>query len=152
MGATMRLLEDSYAEEFALVGIYTSLEDHALACSLNETLKIRLRRTNMDLAFSPEIHFPFFEWKDELYDQDWVLFTNSCITSQKSGGGDLFPEELSYSSHHLVPEHKGVNFLLKVEEEVSNPEMLKKIKGISGVITAYTIQTENLKSKPNLIV
>ena len=152
MGATMRLLEDSYAEEFALVGIYTSMEDHALAYALNESLKIRLRRTVRDLTFSPEVYFPFFEWKDELYDQDWALFTNTCITSQKSNGGDLFPEEPSYSNHHLVPEHRGVNFLLKVEEEVLDPEMLKRIKGMPGVITAYVIQTENLKSKPNLIV
>ncbi len=151
MGTTMRLLEDSYAEDFALVGIYTSLEDYALAYALNDSLKIRLRRNVTDLTFSTEVTYPFFEWKDELCDQEWALFTNSCITSEKSDRSDLFPEEPSFSNHHLVPEHKGVNFVLKVEEEVLDSEMLKTIKGIPGVITAYAIQTENLKSKPNLI-
>jgi hypothetical protein len=151
MGVTMRILEDSYEEDFALVGIHTGLDDYALAYALNESLKIRLRRTGSDLAFSSEVSYPFFEWKNELYDQNWALLTNSCITSQKSHPGDLFPEEPSYSNHHLLPEHKGVNFLLKTDEEVLRPEMLNKIKAIPGVITAYVIQTENLKSKPNLI-
>jgi hypothetical protein len=151
MGAGMRILEDAYAEEFALVGIHTGLEDYALAYALNENLKLRLRRVNTDLCFTSSVSYPFFEWKDELYDQTWSLLTNTCITEQKSFTGDLFPEEPSFSNHHLVPEHKGVNFLLKADEDVLNNETLRKIKAIPGVLTAYVIETANLKSKPNLI-
>lgn len=151
MGAGMRILEDSYAEEFALVGIYTGLEDYTLAYALNETLRLRLRRAVPDLSFSQSIFYPYFEWKDELYDQYWSLLTNSCITIHRSNQGDLFPEEPSFSNHLLVPEHKAVNFLLKVEEDVFDAEMVRKIKDIPGVITAYEIETANLKSKPNLI-
>lgn len=151
MGAGMRILEDSYAEDFSLVGIYTTMEDYALAYALNEKLKLRLRRAVSDLSFSSGIFYPYFEWKDELYDQSWSLLTNSCITERMSNTGDLFPEVPSVSNHLLVPEHKGVNFLLKAEEDILDADTVRTIKTIPGVITAFAIETANLKSKPNLI-
>jgi len=151
MGATLRIYEDLYDEEFSLVGIHTSLEDYALAYALNEMLKIRLKRSAEDLSFSSTISYPCFEWKDELYDRNWALFTNTCITSEQSNPDDLFPEELSYTSHQLVPEYKEVSYLLKMDDNEFNSVLLKKIKAIPKVVTAYSIETENLKSKPNLI-
>jgi hypothetical protein len=151
MGATLRIYEDLYVEEFSLVGIHTSLEDHALVYALNGALKIHLKRTAKDLSFSSSISYPCFEWKDELYDRNWVLFINSCITSQQTSPAGLFPEELSYTSHQLVPEHKEVNYLLKMDEDGLNAALLQKIKAIPKVVTAYAIETEKLKSKPNLI-
>jgi len=147
----MRILEESYEVEFALVGIYTNLEDFALAYALNESLKLHLKRADTDLLFSSDIIYPYFEWKDKMYDREWSLLTNSCITSHKGTSSDLFPEEPSFSNHLLVPEHKEVNFLLKVEQEVMDSDLLLKIKAIPKVITAYVIETRNLKSKHNLI-
>ncbi len=151
MGSSMRILEDFYAEEFALAGIHTGLEDYSLVYALNKTLKLHLRRAVADLSFTSGIFYPYFEWKDELYDRNWSLLTNSCITMHKGHSVDLFPEEPSFSNHPLVPEHKGVNFLLKTEEDALNVEVISKIKSIPGVITAYVIETVNLKSKTNLI-
>jgi hypothetical protein len=151
MGATLRLHEDLYDEDFSLVGIHTSLEDYALVYALNEVLKIRLKRLEEDLSFSSTISYPCFEWKDELYDQNWALFINTCITSQETKPNDLFPDELSYISHQLVPEYKEVNYLLKMDESAFNSVLLKRIKAIPKVVTAYAIETEKLKSKPNLI-
>lgn len=151
MGASLQLYEDLYDEEFSLVGIHTNLEDYALAYALNEALKIRLKRVVEDLSFSSTISYPCFEWKDELYDQNWALFINTCITSHETKPNDLFPEELSYTSHQLVPEYKEVNYLLKMDDSELNADLLTKIKGIPKVVTAYAIETEKLKSKPNLI-
>ncbi|NNJ88001.1 MAG: IPExxxVDY family protein [Eudoraea sp.] len=151
MGATLRICEDLYDEEFSLVGIHTSLEDYALVYALNEVLKIRLKRSIEDLSFSSSISYPCFEWKDELYDRNWALFTNSCITAEQSKPNDLFPEEPSYTSHHLVPEYKEVTYFLKMDDYELNSVLLKKIKDIPKIVTAYTIETEKLKSKPNLI-
>jgi hypothetical protein len=151
MGASLQLYEDLYDEEFSLVGIHTNLEDYALVYALNEVLKIRLKRAVEDLSFSSTISYPCFEWKDELYDQNWALFINTCITSQQTKPNDLFPEELSYTSHQLVPEYKEVNYLLKMDNSELNSVLLTKIKGIPKVVTAYSIETEKLKSKPNLI-
>jgi len=147
----LRLHEDLYDEDFSLVGIHTSLEDYALVYALNEVLKIRLKRLEEDLSFSSTISYPCFEWKDELYDQNWALFINTCITSQETKPNDLFPDELSYISHQLVPEYKEVNYLLKMDESAFNSVLLKRIKAIPKVVTAYAIETEKLKSKPNLI-
>ncbi len=151
MGSNMRILEDFYAEDFALAGIHTSREDFSLVYALNKTLKLRLRRAVSDLSFSSNIFYPYFEWKDELYDRNWSLLTNSCITQHRGRSGDLFPEEPSFSSNALVPEYKGANYLLKTEEDVLNSEVITRIKSIPGVITAYVIETVNLKSKTNLI-
>ncbi|QBA65260.1 IPExxxVDY family protein [Muriicola soli] len=147
----MQILEESYEEEFALVGIYTNLEDYALAYALNESLRLHLRKAETDLVFSSEVIYPYFEWKDEMYDREWSLLINSCITTHQSASGNLFPEEPSFSNHLLVPEYKEVNFLLKVEPEALDAELLLKIKSIPKVIAAYVIETTKLKSKHNLI-
>ncbi len=151
MGATLRIHEDLYDEEFSLVGILTNLEDYALAYALNGALKIKLNRYSEDLSFPSNISYPCFEWKDELYDRNWALFVNTCTTAHQTKPNDLFPEELSYTSHRLVPEHKEVNYLLKMDNCELKNSLLQKIKAIPMVVTAYAIETEKLKSKPNLI-
>jgi hypothetical protein len=53
--------------------------------------------------------------------------------------------------HHLVPEHKDVDYLLKIDEEEMGTDILKEILTIPKVITAHDINTDTLKSKHNLI-
>lgn len=151
MGTSMRIFEDLYEEEFDLVGIHTGMEDFALAFALNRVFKIRLQRTTKDIEFTPRINYPCFEWKDELLDRNWMLFVNSCITSQQTKPNGLFPDEPSYTMHSLIPEHKEVNYLLKIDEGQGTNELIQEIKAIPKIITAYAITTDKLKSKPNLI-
>lgn len=151
MGAIIKIYEDFCEDSFAVLGIHSGLEDYALGYALNQELRIHLRRLKNDLDISPRISYPIFEWRDELYDRNWTLLTNRCRTEEKSGLNDLFPNEPSYSMHHLVPEYKDADYLLKVDEEGMESDILKSIKAIPEVIAAYTIEIDRLKSKPNLI-
>ena len=117
MGATLKIYEDFYDDSFTLLGIHTTLEDYALVYELNRCLGLRLKRSGADLDVTGEISYPLFEWKDELHHRNWTLLVNSCKTEQQSVLNDLFPNEPSYSMHHLVPEHKDVDYLLKIDEE-----------------------------------
>ena len=151
MGATLKIYEDFYDDSFTLLGIHTTLEDYALVYELNRFLGLRLKRSGTDLDVTGEISYPIFEWKDELHHRNWTLLVNACKTVQQPVLNDLFPNEPSYSMHHLVPEHKDVDYLLKIDEEEMGTDILKEILTIPKVITAYDINTDTLKSKHNLI-
>lgn len=151
MGATLKIYEDFYEDSFTLLGIHTTLEDHALVYELNRYLDLRLKRSRTNLDITEEISYPLFEWKDELHHRNWTLLVNSCKTAQQSVLNDLFPNELSYTMHHLVPEHKDMDYLLKIDEEEMGTDILKDILEIPQVITSYDINTDTLKSKQNLI-
>jgi hypothetical protein len=151
MGVTLRIDDEVCEEVFTLVGIHTSMEDHALVYALNDCLRIRLRRAKNDLSFTKMTSYPYFEWKDELYDRTWTLLFNTCVIEAPNNPDNLFPNELSYTTHSLLPEYKEVDYLLKIDDEDPDTEVLKKIKSLPRVITAYMIDAEKLKSKPNLI-
>jgi len=151
MGAVLKIDEDFYEDSFTLLGIHTTLEDYALVYELNRCLGLHLKRSGTDLDLTEEISYPLFEWKDELHHRNWTLLVNSCKTEQQAVLNDLFPNEPSYSWHHLVPEHKDMAYLLKIDEEKMGTEILKDILKIPKVITANDINTDTLKSKQNLI-
>ena len=99
------------------------------------------------------LSFPIFEWKDVATDSYWALITNNSLKEQNFSSDGLFKNVPSYTVHHLVPEHKDVDYFLKIELEDEDMEehIIKSILAIPKVITAYTIATNNLKSKNNLI-
>ena len=56
--------------------------------------------------------------------------------------------------NYLIPEKKKIDFFIKIVEDIPSEEIQKlvnKIKNINQVITAYTIDTNTLKSKDILI-
>jgi hypothetical protein len=57
-------------------------------------------------------------------------------------------------TYHLLPEYKNVDYLVKISNEsqhLNEKIVLSKIQAIPQVVTSYTIDTEKLKSKDNLI-
>ena len=149
MAAVHKISEDFYEDSFILIALHSSLEDHSLVYALNLCLKSNLKRSKTDLDISKNISFPIFEWKDMVHDANWTLITNFSIKEEKAGQGGLFDNEPSYRTHYLVPEHKDVDYFLKVEmDEVDDCDLiLKGILKIPKVITAYTVDNKNLKSK-----
>jgi hypothetical protein len=60
--------------------------------------------------------------------------------------------EPSFTLYHLIPEHRDVDYFLKIEEDdTSGESLVKALASIPNIITAYAIDTDNLKSKKNLI-
>jgi len=153
MAITHRILDDLYEESFALLAIHSGMQGHSLAYTLNQSLKIQLKRAKEDLDFAEDIFFPYFEWKDEFNDVSWKLIANHSSKEVSIGSEGLFGSETAYKVHHLVPEHKDVDYFLKVEPEMSevNETALKAILSIPKVVTAYHVDAETTKSKQNLI-
>ena len=151
--STYRISEDLCAEDFVLIAIHSSLEDHALVYTLNRDLNIKLTRTTTDLDITGSCSFPVFEWKDQINDRCWNLFTNNNITEENLKRQDLFQNEISLTVRHLIPEHKEVDFFLKIEQEDEclEDEVIKTLINIPSIVTAYIVNTERLKSKHNLI-
>lgn len=153
MAATHKILDDFYEESFTLFALHSSLEDYAVAYALNRYLKSRFTRLRTDLDIAKDISFPIFEWKDELNDRYWTLISNNLRKEEKRTYHDLFMNEPSYTTYHLIPEYKDVDYIIKIEGELTTADeaLLKTLGNIPEVIATYALDTNKLKSKKNLI-
>ncbi|MCX2718384.1 IPExxxVDY family protein [Lentiprolixibacter aurantiacus] len=150
---THRIFDDYSEEDFSLFAIHSNVEDHAMAFALNQALKLKLKRSRSDYDLNNLVSFPCFEWKDEVQDLNWHLLCNSGVSSGSQQMGNLFPDELTVNRHYLIPEFKDADYILRMELGMHEQAAVisNKILAISHVITAYSINTEKLKSKENLI-
>ena len=159
--AVKKLVLNQLFEEtnYTLIGIHCSLEDYRLAYLLNKHLHINLKRKKSDLDYNNgKVMYSIFEWEDTKQLITWSMVSNSCkleifeVISQDS----LFSsKEKGIQTHYLVPEYKTVNYVLKIDNENSafNKEkhILGELQKIAQIITAYSINVSQLKSKDNLI-
>tara|TARA_R110000868_G_scaffold150807_2_gene374285 strand:+ start:562 stop:1026 length:465 start_codon:yes stop_codon:yes gene_type:complete len=153
MVAMHKMSLDFYEDSFALIAMHCSLEDFTLAYTINKHLKCNFKRRHQNLVFSNSISLPVFEWKDTINDRYWTLIANTSQTEERVTSTGFFTDEPSFKKQHLIPEYKNVDYFLKLEQEDLDSEVtiLKSILAIPKIITAYTINTDTLKSKNNLI-
>lgn len=153
MMAIHKITDDFYEDSFTLLALHSSMEDYAMVYALNLCLKSNFKRSSKDLDLSEDISFPIFEWRDEQNDSYWTLITNNSTQEEGLVGSDLFANEPSYTKHHLVPEFKDADYLLKIEHDDDSIEerVVKQLQTIPKIITAYILEVDNLKSKNNLI-
>ncbi len=153
MVAVHKITEDFYDDSFILIAIHSSLPDYALVYNLNSSLKAKFKRSKKDLDVSNIVSFPFFEWDDEIKDRYWTLIANFSSKKENLVTSDLFKDEVTFTKHYLVTEHKEIDYFLKIEEEDAHMivDIIKALKNIPKIITAYIIDAEKLKSKNNLI-
>jgi hypothetical protein len=158
--AVHKLVLDDVIDDvlYTLVAIHCTLEDYRLAFLLNKHLKIKLARRSKDLDFNKgKSNYSIFEWEDEKQLTTWNLVANSCkIESfQKVSYESLFDnQEKITKTTYLIPDYKRVNYFLKIENEFSSSKekyILDRILEIPQIATAYSIDTNQLKSKDNLI-
>ena len=153
------VLDDVFEEvSYTLIAIHCTLEDYRLAYLLNKNLKISLIRRAKDLDYFKGIStYSIFEWEDCKQLITWSLVSNICKNKihQKVNNESLFSvEEPMTKTHYLIPEHKNVNYFLKIDNQFNNSKetkILKNILNISQIATAYSIDASLLKSKDNLI-
>jgi|SRR5690606_2820326 hypothetical protein len=158
--AVHKLILDDFFEEasYTLIGIYCTVEDYRLAYLLNSYLKIHLKRKRTDLDFNNgKSTFSIFEWEDSKYLTTWNLVHNvsKVETYQKAEEQSLFDSEDKITqTFYLIPEHKQVNYFLKIDnefDEEDEQDIIDTILKIPQVSTAYKIDGNQLKSKNNLI-
>ncbi|MGS0525865.1 IPExxxVDY family protein [Zobellia nedashkovskayae] len=153
MVAVHKITNDFYEDSFDLVALHSSLEDYSIAYALNLHLKSSFKRSNEDLDLSGHITVPIFEWKDDINDRYWTLFTNNGLVEDTANQKGLFKDEPSFTAFHMVPEHRDVDYFLKIEQDgfINIENLVRTLQNIPNIITAYAIETDKLKSKNNLI-
>ncbi|MFV0565752.1 MAG: IPExxxVDY family protein [Flavobacteriaceae bacterium] len=153
------MLNDVFDEApYSLIAIHCNIEDYRLAYLLNKQLGIKLTRRLMDLKFSAnQSAYSVFEWDDAKAFITWNMVANICKVErvQKSAYNSLFnTEEKITQTTYLIPEHKKINFFLKIEgglDTLEEQHTINNILKIPRVVTAFSVDADTLKSKDNLI-
>lgn len=144
-----------YDHDYTLIGIHSTLEDYRIAYFLNTNLKIHLTRFKEDLDFeSGNCKFPMYHYEDEATFTSWSLiankqiFTDSIVTEKNN----LFQEETKTS--FFIPEKKQIDYFIKICGNLEPKEIqtiLTKINHTFNIITSYTLDPNDLKSRDHLI-
>lgn len=144
-----------FDHDYTLIGIHSILEDYRMAYFLNKNLKLNLGRFNKNLDFpSKNCSFSFYIYEDEATFTTWSLIANKYVFVDhvSSLNNNLFKEETKTS--FLIPERNKVDYFIKINREISENNLqniLKTINNTPRVITSYTLDPYDLKSKENLI-
>lgn len=126
-----------------------------MAFFLNGSLDTRLERFKDDLDFESEnCSFPLYTFEDESAFVSWSLISNKYVfvDNVNASENNLFQEETKIS--YLIPEKKRIDYFIMVhglKEESAIGKILQKINRIHKVITSYSIDPLELKSRDNLI-
>ncbi len=132
-----------YDFDFEIIGLITSLKGHKLAWAINNELKIELRKQediNIDFLHEGQLVIINYIYQTE-YSNFRLIRNKSC-------------EFVNIASPFLIPELKEYDYFIQLEDESSSfsvSEIKEKLKNISGIEYIKVIETENLKSKDNLI-
>lgn len=152
------LVDDFYDASFSLLAIHCRLEDYRLAYLLNSYLDLKLKRKPQDLDYKYfAATYAIYEWENEKKYITWNMISNVCKKEEDSlqSSGSLFDlQEKVLKTYNLIPELKNVDYLIKVTDEnerFNEKYVLDKIQSIPQVITAYSVDIEQLKSKDYLI-
>jgi hypothetical protein len=144
-----------YDHDYTLIGIHSILEDFRIAYFLNLNLNINLKRFEEDLDFpSKNCSFPFYIYENEATFTTWSLISNKYVYADHQGQlkNKLFNEVTKTS--YLITEKNTVDYFIKINGILSPSSLqniLTKINNTFHIITSYSIDPYNLKSKENLI-
>jgi len=150
-------LELEELEDYSLIGIHTSEEDYRLAYLLNKNLNASFSKYHKYLDFkNSNAVFSIYEFFDESKHQDNFLISNKFVgIDTQDTSANLFSDSVSYSTtSYLIPERKKVDFFLRIEGSASSKEIervIEKLNTIHQIITSYSINPSELKSKDFLI-
>jgi hypothetical protein len=147
--------------DYYLIAIHTSLEDYRLAYFINQKLPINLSKSKNEIQINikeGETNFSRFYYNDTEKEISWNLIQNKneVIQYKKGSTQNLFSNvtmEVS-TKVFLLPEFKKVDYFLKIEnnEDTMNVSKIQiLLNTIDNVSTVYTVDTDQIKSKNNLI-
>ncbi|MFV8359033.1 IPExxxVDY family protein [Flavobacterium sp. LS1P3] len=147
--------------DYYLIAIHTSLEDYRLAYFINQKLPINLSKSKNEIQINikeGETNFSRFYYNDAEKDVSWNLIQNKneVIQYKKGSTLNLFSNVMMEVSTKvfLLPEFKKVDYFLKIEnnEDTMNVSKIQiLLNTIDNVSTVYTVDTNQIKSKNNLI-
>ena len=147
--------------DYNLNAIHTALEDYRLAFFINQKLPIILGKSKDEVQINikeGETKFSRFYYYDSENAVSWNLIQNKNEVYQvtKDKVQNLFSNitvEIS-TKVYLLPEFKKADYFLKIEnsQDTTNVSKIKEILNtIESISTAYIVDTNQIKSKNNLI-
>lgn len=147
--------------DYYLIAIHTPLEDYRIAYYINQRLPINLSKSKDEVQISikeGETKFSRFYYYDIDNAVSWNLIQNKneVFQEKKDSINDLFsgiPLHIS-TKVYLIPEFKKADYFLKIENTQDCMTVLKikkYLNEIESVSTAYSVDTNKIKSKNNLI-
>ncbi|WP_412559502.1 IPExxxVDY family protein [Winogradskyella sp. MIT101101] len=151
------LVDDFYDETYKLIAIHCGLEDYRLAYLLNQSLELNLKRKSKDLDFEYlKSSYSIFEWNNVSQFVTWNLVSNVCKKEEESlySTGLFQTNEKVLKTFNLVPEYKRVDYFIKISDEIQNVNeklILDKLQNIPQIVTSYSVNPIQLKSKDHLI-
>lgn len=159
--AKYKLILDDLFEDatYTLIAIHCALVDYRVAYFLNKNLSIKLTRKQDDLDLDRgNAFYSIYEWKNEEELTTWNLVSNKYRKEEVSKAtttDSLFNSDEKFAqTYNLMPEIATADYFLKVKTEffkITERAILNTIQQIPQIITAYSVNTSNLKSKNNLI-
>ena len=156
-----KLMMDDVEDNYHLLAIHSSMEEFKMAFLLNRNLQLRLKRATYDVDFNHGVVqalYPLYSYKESAKNRNFYLIKNKYKGAVKKvvSSGSLFSEEeVSPQITYLIPEFNKVDYFLKIEDDLEEDyiqELLNMIGKIPRVITTYTVDANQLRSKNNLIV
>ena len=158
--AIHKLHIDEFDEvDYELIAIHTSLEDYRLAYFLNQKLPILLGKSKSEIQINIKegvTGFSRFIYENNAADSCWSLIQNKNeVNTLKSDNNQNLFANSSYevaTKAYLLPEFKKVDYFLKVENSDNDLEkIIAAINTIARISTVYSVDTNKIKSKNNLI-
>ena len=153
--------EDFDEINYQLVAIHTSLEDYRLAYFINQKLHVNLNKSIKEIQITVkegEAHFSRFHYYEKKKEISWDLIQNKneVIQHKKDNSQNLFSNTTLevLTKVHLLPEFKKVDNNIKIDncdETISVSDVMTLLNTIDNISTVYTVDTNKIKSKNNLI-
>ena len=151
----MQFLTLDLEVDYSLIGIHSTEEDYRLAFLLNQQLKTKFNRFKADLDFeNSNAVFSVFEFIDAKTFVNYYLISNKYTENiQNNVSVGLFGGDFSTTTY-LIQEKKKVDYFLKIEgcnkaKFIQNT--VDRLNTVNQIITSYSINPNNLKTKDYLI-
>lgn len=147
--------------DYYLIAIHTSLEDYRLAYFINQKLPVNLAKSNDEVQINikeGETNFARFSYFDSENEISWNLIQNKneVLQQKEEAVQNLFSNtalEIS-TKVYLLPEFKKADYFLKIEnaeDTLDVSEIKTTLSIIDNVSAVYIVDTNQIKSKNNLI-
>jgi hypothetical protein len=147
--------------DYHLIAIHTSLEDYRLAFFINQKLPINLSKSENEIQINikeGETKFSRFYYHAIEKEISWNLIQNKgqVVQQKKDNSQNLFSNlTLEVATKvYLLPEFKKVDYFLKIEnldETMNGTKIQTALNAIDNISAIYTVETNKIKSKNNLI-
>ena len=158
-------IDFEYDYDFILIGICSPLKDYHMCYKLNKEIGTSLYRSELDVTMDffngiEKAQFSLYEYWDRQYQNQWYLLKNKCQILCDEGlqiEGTIFDGFIQNekTTKYLIPENSKVDFYLQVHgiySENAKLELIKNIKKLDRVVSAYEICINDIASKENLII